>query len=155
MQEELEPTRLTKFDPDDTRRFYSDLKDFSVGTTGQFIVPMSWGGKDKQTLKFGGSNLTRVRDFRSRIFRYNITNFNSFIASNANKDLIAAFRPTNMGISGYILEDFTNNQDRYFGASVLNAAYMMLDNKFSDLRLVWGLKSGKFSAVADLENSNG
>ncbi|MFN5231139.1 MAG: outer membrane beta-barrel protein [Bacteroidota bacterium] len=136
-----------EIDPDDTRRFYSDLKDFSVGTTGQFIVPMSWGGKDKQTLKFGGSNLTRVRDFRSRIFRYNITNFNSFIASNANKDLIAAFRPTNMGISGYILEDFTNNQDRYFGASVLNAAYMMLDNKFSDLRLVWGLRAENFQQL--------
>ena len=136
-----------EIDPDDTRRFYSDLKDFSVGTTGQFIVPMSWGGKDKQTLKFGGSNLTRVRDFRSRIFRYNITNFNSFIASNANKDLIAAFRPTNMGISGYILEDFTNNQDRYFGASLLNAAYMMLDNKFSDLRLVWGLRAENFQQL--------
>ena len=136
-----------EIDPDDTRRFYSDLKDFSVGTTGQFIVPMSWGGKDKQTLKFGGSNLTRVRDFRSRIFRYNITNFNSFIASNANKDLIAAFRPTNMGVSGYILEDFTNNQDRYFGASVLNAAYMMLDNKFSDLRLVWGLRAENFQQL--------
>jgi hypothetical protein len=136
-----------EIDPDDTRRFYSDLKDFSVGTTGQFIVPMSWGGKDKQTLKFGGSNLTRVRDFRSRIFRYNITNFNSFIASNANKELIAAFRPSNMGTAGYILEEFTNNQDRYFGASILNAAYMMMDNKFNDLRLVWGLRAENFQQL--------
>jgi len=52
-----------------------------------------------------------------------------------------------MGISGYILEDFTNNQDRYFGASVLNAAYMMLDNKFSDLRLVWGLRAENFQQL--------
>jgi len=140
-------TEAYEIDPDDTRRFYSDLKDFSVGTTGQFIVPMSWGGKDKQTLKFGGSNLTRVRDFRSRIFRYNITIFNSFIASNANKELIAAFRPSNMGTSGYILEDFTNNQDRYFGASILNAAYMMMDNKFNDLRLVWGLRAENFQQL--------
>jgi outer membrane receptor protein involved in Fe transport len=136
-----------EIDPDDTRRFYSDLKDFSVGTTGQFIVPMNWGGKDKQTLKFGGSNLTRVRDFRSRIFRYNITNFNSFVASNANKELIAAFRPSNMGNAGYILEDFTNNQDRYFGASILNAAYMMMDNKFNDLRVVWGLRAENFQQL--------
>lgn len=140
-------TEAYEIDPDDTRRFYSDLKDFSVGTTGQFIVPMSWGGKDKQTLKFGGSNLTRVRDFRSRIFRYNITNFNSFIASNANKELIAAFRPSNMGTGGYILEEFTNNQDRYFGASILNAAYMMMDNKFNDLRLVWGLRAENFQQL--------
>jgi TonB-dependent receptor len=108
---------------------------------------MNWGGKDKQTLKFGGSNLTRVRDFRSRIFRYNITNFNSFVASNANKELIAAFRPSNMGNAGYILEDFTNNQDRYFGASILNAAYMMMDNKFNDLRVVWGLRAENFQQL--------
>ncbi len=143
----INTTEPFELDPDDTRRFYSDLKDYSVGTSGQFIVPMNWGGKDKQTLKFGGSNLTRVRDFRSRIFRYNITNFNSFIASNANKDVAAAFRPTNMGLNGYILEDFTNNQDRYFGASVLNSAYMMLDNKFNDLRVIWGLRAENFQQL--------
>jgi TonB-dependent receptor len=143
----INTTEPFELDPDDTRRFYSDLKDYSVGTSGQFIVPMNWGGKDKQTLKFGGSNLTRVRDFRSRIFRYNITNFNSFIASNANKDVASAFRPTNMGLNGYILEDFTNNQDRYFGASVLNAAYMMLDNKFNDLRVIWGLRAENFQQL--------
>ncbi|MFZ9742972.1 MAG: TonB-dependent receptor domain-containing protein [Chitinophagaceae bacterium] len=143
----INTTEPFELDPDDTRRFYSDLKDYSVGTSGQFIVPMNWGGKDKQTLKFGGSNLTRVRDFRSRIFRYNITNFNSFIASNANKDVATAFRPTNMGLNGYILEDFTNNQDRYFGASILNAAYMMLDNKFNDLRVIWGLRAENFQQL--------
>ena len=143
----INTTEPFELDPDDTRRFYSDLKDYAVGTSGQFIVPMKWGGKDKQMLKFGGSNLTRIRDFGSRIFRYNITNFNSFIASNATKDVASAFRPTNMGLSGYMLEDFTNNQDRYFGASVLNAAFMMLDNKINVLRLIWGLRAENFQQL--------
>ena len=128
-----------EIDPDDTRRFYSDLKDYSAGAGGQFIIPMNWGGKDKQTLKLGGSNLVRIRDFQSRIFRYNITNFNSFVAANSYKPVESAFLPDNMGTNGYVLEEFTNNQDKYFGISVLNSAYGMMDNKFGDFRFIWGL----------------
>ncbi|MFM1794510.1 MAG: hypothetical protein RL642_895, partial [Bacteroidota bacterium] len=144
-----------EIDPDDTRRFYSDLKDYSAGAGGQFIVPMNWGGKDKQTLKFGGSTLARMRDFRSRIFRYNITNFNSFVASNAFKPVDKAFFYDNMGNSGYILEEFTNNSDRYFGLSVLNAAYGMMDNKFGDFRIIWGLRAENFQQLLTSKEQTG
>ncbi|MEY3432597.1 MAG: hypothetical protein RL131_533, partial [Bacteroidota bacterium] len=143
----INTTEKFEIDPDDTRRFYSDLKDYSFGGGGQLLIPMNWGGKDKQTLKLGGSNLIRFRDFRSRIFRYNITNFNSFVAANSYKPLGLAFQPDNIGASGYILEEFTNNQDKYFGISVLNAAYGMLDNKFGDFRLIWGLRAENFQQL--------
>lgn len=144
-----------EIDPDDTRRFYSDLKDYSAGAGGQFIIPMNWGGKDKQTLKFGGSTLARMRDFRSRIFRYNITNFNSFVAKNAYKPVDKAFFYDNMGSSGYILEEFTNNSDRYFGLSVLNAAYGMMDNKFGDFRIIWGLRAENFQQLLTSKEQTG
>lgn len=144
-----------EIDPDDTRRFYSDLKDYSAGAGGQFIVPMNWGGKDKQTLKFGGSTLARMRDFRSRIFRYNITNFNSFVAANAYKPVDKAFFYDNMGNSGYVLEEFTNNSDRYFGLSVLNAAYGMMDNKFGDFRVIWGLRAENFQQLLTSKEQTG
>lgn len=144
-----------EIDPDDTRRFYSDLQDYSFGGGGQFVLPMNWGGKEKQTFKMGGSNLSRIRDFRSRIFRYNITNFNSFIASNATKPLEAAFRPDNMGQSGYILEEFTNNQDAYFGISVLNAAYAQMDNKFGNFRFIWGLRAENFQQLLTAKTQTG
>lgn len=144
-----------EIDPDDTRRFYSDLKDYSAGAGGQFIIPMNWGGKDKQTFKFGGSTLARMRDFRSRIFRYNITNFNSFVASNAYKPVDKAFFYDNMGNSGYILEEFTNNSDRYFGLSVLNAAYGMMDNKFGDFRIIWGLRAEHFQQLLTSKEQTG
>ena len=144
-----------EIDPDDTRRFYSDLKDYSAGAGGQFIVPMNWGGKDKQTLKFGGSTLARMRDFRSRIFRYNITNFNSFIAANAYKPVDKAFFYDNMGTSGYVLEEFTNNSDRYFGLSVLNAAYGMMDNKFGDFRVIWGVRAENFQQLLTSKEQTG
>lgn len=144
-----------EIDPDDTRRFFSDLKDYSFGGGGQFIVPMNWGGKDKQTFKVGGSNLVRIRDFSSRIFRYNITNFNSFVAKNAQKPVGSAFYYDNMGQNGYVLEEFTNNQDKYFGVSVLNAAYGMFDNKFGAFRFIWGLRAENFQQLLTSKTQTG
>jgi hypothetical protein len=144
-----------EIDPDDTRRFFSDLKDYSFGGGGQFIIPMNWGGKDKQTLKVGGNNLVRIRDFSSRIFRYNITNFNSFVAKNAQKPVGSAFYYDNMGQNGYVLEEFTNNQDKYFGVSVLNAAYGMLDNKFGAFRFIWGLRAENFQQLLTSKTQTG
>ncbi len=144
-----------EIDPDDTRRFYSDLKDYSFGGGGQFIIPMNWGLKDKQTFKLGGNNLVRIRDFSSRIFRYNITNFNSFVAKNAQKPVESAFYYDNMGQNGYVLEEFTNNQDRYFGVSVLNAAYGMFDNKFGAFRFIWGLRAENFQQLLTSKTQTG
>lgn len=144
-----------EIDPDDTRRFYSELSDYSFGGGGQLVVPMNWGGKDKQTLKIGGSSLSRIRDFKSRIFRYNTTNLNSFVAANAFKPVESAFFYDNMGQSGYILEEFTNNQDRYFGVSVLNAGYGMMDNKFGPVRIVWGLRAENFQQLLSSKDQTG
>ncbi|MFN7280066.1 MAG: outer membrane beta-barrel protein [bacterium] len=143
----INTTQPFDIDPDDTRRFYSELQDYSVGGGGQLIVPMNWGLKDKQTLKLGGGNTTRFRDFSSRIFRYNVTNYNSFIAANGRKPVDQAFMPDNMGNSGFLLEEFTNNVDSYFGISVLNSAYGMMDNTFGDLRLIWGLRAENFQQL--------
>lgn len=151
----MNTTKPFEIDPDDTRRFYSALKDYSFGGGGQFIVPMNWGGDDKQTLKFGGSSLARIRDFKSRIFRYNTTNLNSFVAANAFKPVGEAFFYDNMGQSGYVLEEFTNNQDKYFGVSVLNAGYAMLDNKFGPVRIVWGLRAENFQQLLSSKDQTG
>ncbi|MFN5422542.1 MAG: outer membrane beta-barrel protein [bacterium] len=144
-----------EIDPDDTRRFFSNLKDYSAGAGGQLIVPMNWGGKEKQTFKLGGSSLVRMRDFSSRIFRYNITNINSFVVANSHKPVTEAFQESNMGQSGYILEEFTNNQDKYFGISVLNAGYAMMDNKVGPFRLIWGLRAERFEQLLSSKEQTG
>jgi hypothetical protein len=144
-----------EIDPDDTRRFYSDLKDYSFGGGGQFVVPMDWGTKERQTFKLGGSNLTRFRDFRSRIFRYNVANINSFVANNARKPVETAFLSDNMGSQGYVMDEFTNNVDSYFGISVLNAAYGMFDNNFGPVRLIWGLRAENFQQLLTSRTQTG
>jgi hypothetical protein len=144
-----------EIDPDDTRRFFSDLKDYSAGAGGQFIIPMNWGGKDKQTFKLGGSTLARMRDFRSRIFRYNVGNTQTFNPASGTKPVERAFLFDNIGKNGFILEEFTNNSDKYFGASVLNAGFAMFDNRFGDLRVIWGARGENFQQLLTSKDQTG
>ena len=119
---------------DDTRRFFSELKDFSYGANGSLSIPFTLGN-DKQTLKVGGSTLIRVRDFKSRIFRYEPANSTQFDASKNLLPYDQIFAAENMGMDGFKILDFTNNQDKYFAASANNGMYGMFDNKFGDLEL--------------------
>ncbi|MFC0774001.1 TonB-dependent receptor [Terrimonas alba] len=129
---------------DDTRRFFSELKDFSYGANGSLSIPFTLGS-DKQTLKVGGSTLIRVRDFKSRIFRYEPANASQFDASKNLLPYDQIFAAENMGMDGFKILDFTNNQDKYFAASANNGMYGMFDNKFGDMfRLVWGVRVENF-----------
>lgn len=144
-----------EIDPDDTRRFFSDLKDYSFGGGGQLIVPMKWGGTEKQTLKIGGSSLIRIRDFRSRIFRYVPANAVQFDVNNGIKPIETVFQSDNISITGFVLDEFTNNQDKYFGISGLNAGFAMLDNKFSNFRVIWGVRVENFQQILTSKDQTG
>lgn len=129
---------------DDTRRFFSDLEDYSYGANGSIAAPFSIG-QNKQTFKAGGSTLIRIRDFKSRILRYEPANANQF---DPNKNLLPyneIFAPENIAADGFKVLDFTNNQDKYFGVSIVNGMYGMFDNKLGEkIRLVWGVRVENF-----------
>ncbi len=132
---------------DDTRRFFSNLKDFSYGANGSLSFPFTLG-EDKQSFKIGGSTLIRVRDFKSRILRYEPANALQFDASKNTLPYHEIFAPGNIAMDGFKLLDFTNNQDKYFAASATNGLYGMFDNKFGDIfRLVWGVRVENFQQV--------
>jgi TonB-dependent receptor len=132
---------------DDTRRFFSDLKDYSYGANGSLTFPFTLA-KDKQTFKVGGSTLIRIRDFKSRIFRYDVSDISQFDHSKASLPYDQIFLPGNIGDNGFIINDFTNNQDKYFGVSALNGMFGMFDNKFGEhTRLVWGVRVENFQQV--------
>jgi hypothetical protein len=123
-----------ELDDDDTRRFYSDLKDYSAGVNGSVLIPLDVNGT-KQILKIGGSNLSRFREFRARVFRYRPASSSTDISIPYDE----AFLPSNINSNGLYLDEQTQNTDRYEGISVLNAGYVMLDNKIgSKLRVIWG-----------------
>ncbi len=133
-----------EFNDDDTRRFFSNLKDYSYGANGNLTVPFTLFGQ-KQQFKAGASTLLRIRDFKSRIFRYEPANVVQFNSSKNYLPYDRIFAPENIAQDGFKILDFTNNQDKYFGVSALNGMFGMFDNKLGDkVRLVWGLRAENF-----------
>jgi hypothetical protein len=128
-----------EWDQDDTRRFFSSLKDHSVSGSAAWTIPFNALGL-RQTLKIGGSSIIKFRDFKSRIFRY-VEAGNDFNNDYRTLPFDQIFAKQNISRNGFVMEEFTNNQDKYFAVSVLNGGYAMFDNKLSDdLRVIWGAR---------------
>ena len=128
------------WDQDDTRRFNSDLQDHGVSGNIALTFPFTAFG-EKQNFKVGGSALIRFRDFKSRIFRYVETNASDFDDALSKLPVDRIFSRQNIGPNGFVMEEFTNNDDKYFAISALDAGYLMFDNKISDaLRVIWGAR---------------
>lgn len=137
-------TSAFEYNDDDTRRFFSNLQDYSYGANGSLTIPFTVKNS-KQIFKTGGSTLIRIRDFRSRIFQYQPASPTQFDANKAELPYNQIFAPSNIANDGFVLNDFTNNQDKYFGVSILNGMYGMFDSKFGEkIRLVWGVRVENF-----------
>ncbi len=135
-----DPNAEFEMDDDDTRRFFSDLEDFSTGGGASLSIPFEMNDRI-QTLKIGGSGLLRFRDFRARIFRYRAASASTDISIPYDQ----AFLHSNIHANGLYLDEQTQNTDKYFGISALNSGYVMLDNKLGEnLRLIWGLRAEFF-----------
>ncbi len=141
-----------EIDPDDTRRFWSDLQDHTVTASAALTIPFTMFG-EKQNFKAGGSTIIRFRNFESRIFRYVETNQAKFDQSLATLPYDQIFKKNNISETGFVLDDFTNNQDKYFGISTNNAGFAMFDNKLSEkVRLVWGARLEFFEQYLTTKN---
>ena len=135
-----QPNAKYDLDDDDSRRFFSDLKDYSYGVNGFIEQPFKLGGQ-KQLVKAGGSTLIRVRDFRARVLRYRPAS----LSTDLTKPFDQMFLANNINLNGVYLDDQTQNTDKYFAASALSAGYVMFDNKLGDkLRLIWGVRAEMF-----------
>ncbi len=135
-----DPASEFELDDDDTRRFFSTLKDYTTGANGSLLIPFEMGGF-QQSLKVGGSTLVRFRDFNARIFRYRPASTTTDITIPYDQ----AFLTDNIKTNGLYLDEQTQNTDKYFGVSALNAGYVMLDNKIGDnVRVIWGLRTEYF-----------
>jgi hypothetical protein len=133
------PNSPFELDDDDTRRFFSTLRDYNAGANGSLLIPFKMAG-DKQSFKIGGGTLVRFRDFDARVFRYEPASSSSNLAAPFDK----AFLPSNVNQNGFFLDEQTQNTDTYFGISALNSAYAMFDNRIGDLRVIWGLRAEFF-----------
>lgn len=89
----------------------------------------------------GGGTVLRFRDFKARVFRYEPASSSTDLTIPYDR----AFLPENINSNGLLLNEQTQNTDKYFAVSALNNGYVMLDNKFGDnLRVIWGLRAEFF-----------
>jgi hypothetical protein len=140
----------------DTYRFFANLEEHAVGGNANYSTPFRLFGDNASTFKFGVLSQYKYREFSARIFRYNRapgTNFNEGYLTMPVKYI---FQDANMNPDGFALEEITNTTDKYDANSLLNAGYVMFDNRLNDkFRLVWGVRVESFGFNVNTSDFSG
>ncbi|NEU07657.1 TonB-dependent receptor [Flavihumibacter sp. R14] len=129
-------------------RFYSRLDDYAYGVSANLSVPFTFN-KEKSALKIGGSALLKNRTFDARVLGY-VGATGQF--DNSLRDLPAdqIFAHENITESGFVLNEITNNNDRYTAIADLYSGFAMLDNRLGKkVRLVWGARAEFYNQDLD------
>ncbi len=123
----------------DASRFFSDLFEDSYNAGLNVNLPFTLF-KEKSSLKVGGLKQYKLRDFKARKFGY-IKSFGAFEANLLTLPYNEIFNSTNLKPTGFILDEGTENADKYDATSDLNAGYAMLDTRLSKkIRLSLGAR---------------
>lgn len=130
--------------------FYSNLSDYLYNAGGDWSTTFKLF-EHNQTVK--GGYLFQVKD---RL--YNARPFSIVLPSGSNNALKAlsadkVFAPENFGGNGFGFEEYSEPNFRYLANSILNAAYLQMDNQFTDwLRVVWGVRVEDFDQLVGSVN---
>jgi TonB-dependent receptor len=124
-------------------RVYSYLVENIYGANVNATKLFNWHGQP-QRLKFGTANYYRNRNVDVYALGYAslLAGFGT-IHVPETKDINAntIFTPTYIDQYQMVVANIGTNSTSYTGTALLNAGYVMLDNKFSDkVRLTWGLR---------------
>lgn len=131
-----------------TRRFFSSMQESNFGANATISVPYKVFDQ-KGSLKVGGLTLSKQRNFNARIFNYAKANFaSSDSILLLPKDQI--FAAENISANGFVLNEFTNNSDKYYATSMLNTAFIMFDQQIrSNIKLNMGVRMEMFNQNID------
>ncbi len=132
--------------------FYSNNNESN--NNGKIDISKKFGNSSTHEIKSGLFYQDRNRIFSSRQFHYTkffkqgISFDESILESKEFPDDKTIFGLQNMGIinptlglGGFSLHDASGLSDAYTASSSLKAAYLMLDDKFNDFRIIWGLRA--------------
>lgn len=121
----------------DASRFFSELFEDSYNGGLNLTLPFTFL-KEKSSLKVGGLKQYKLRDFRARKFGY-IKAFGAFDATLLTLPFNQIFDVANLKPTGFVMDEGTENADRYDAVSDLNAGYVMLDTRLGKkIRLSFG-----------------
>jgi hypothetical protein len=140
--------------------FFSENKESSINERVDLSYETNLFGKIKSEFKIGVYNQIRTRKFEARQLgytRYGVTGgsvkFNDNllylpedqIFASENMGLISEGTNGNPGVGGFKLTDGTKFSDSYDAKSMLNAAYLQIDNRFGKrFRFIYGIRAEYF-----------
>ncbi len=124
----------------DASRFYSNMAEDSYGGALNFTIPFNLF-KEKSAAKLGFLKQHKLRDFAARKFGYIRSSYGTFDQSLLYLPMNEIFDDQNLHINGFIMDEGTENADKYDAVSDLNAGYVQFDNKIgAKTRVIWGLR---------------
>ena len=149
--------------------FTSENKEYIVSAKLDLSKKIKISDDFTTEIKAGGIVQSRFRDFAARQLGYvqfngliNGVTFgsNTFLQSISNQPNETIFNASNMGIlgansSGLTLYDGTKGNDTYSANSKLATGYLMFDNLYKKLRIVWGARLENYSQKLDSKEDNG
>jgi TonB-dependent receptor len=132
-------------------RVYSWLAEFIYGGSANVTKQFQWLGQT-QKLKFGTMNYYRNRTVKVDAvgyasLLYDQYNNQSGVTINESKSTTynTIFTPENIDTYKLTVASIATNSTDYTGNALLNAGYVMLDNKFNDnIKLTWGARVEKY-----------
>lgn len=131
--------------------FFSENNENIYGGKFDISKKVNFSDTFLNEIKIGALYQNRNRDFFSRQLQYNkLTlggNFDNSLLTLNNNEI---FNPSNMGVispgvNGFTLYDASKPTDSYGAGSALSAAYLMFDNRYENLRLIWGVRAENFN----------
>ena len=128
-------------------RVYSFLKENIYGANINATRQFKWNGQ-VQKLKFGTSNYYRDRNVEVDALGFSLLNTYGYriqIPETKGTTYSNIFSPGNIAADHITLATIGSNSTDYHGTAMLNAGYIMLDNKFSDrVKLTWGVRAERY-----------
>ena len=131
--------------------FFSENQESIVGARFDLSRKFTLGEEFINEIKIGAFAQQRERSFFTRqiffvsgqispsIRNLLLSSPNETIFSQANLGVISP------GVNGFSVSELTKAEDFYTASSKINAAYVMFDNKYKGIRLIWGARFEHFS----------
>lgn len=134
-------------------RVYSFLRESIYNGGANATYTFQWKGR-AQKWQFGTLNYYRDRSVEVDALGYASLAFGGTeIAINKDVNFGTIFSPANIDKYNLTVANIGNNSTDYTANALLNAGYMLLDNKFSDrLKMIWGVRVEKYHQQLTAKN---
>ena len=138
-------------------RVYSFLYEDIYGANLNVTKEFDWLGQT-QKLKIGTSNYYRDRNVEVNALGYSILNSAGFLATIPESKIATfntIFSPENIDAYNLTVSNIPTNSTANSGTALMNAGYIMLDDKFSNkIKLTWGARVENYKQEIKAENKN-